>query len=48
MLPRIDAWYFRKPGTLETWGSPAFRRRLWVRSQGRRVRQVMTRRGRDQ
>jgi peptidoglycan/xylan/chitin deacetylase (PgdA/CDA1 family) len=48
LLPRLDAWYFRKPGTLETWGSPTFRRRLWVRSRGRRVREVMTRRGRDQ
>jgi peptidoglycan/xylan/chitin deacetylase (PgdA/CDA1 family) len=47
LLPRLDAWYFRKPGILETWGSPAFRRRLWVRAQGRRVRAVTMRRGRD-
>lgn len=47
LLPRLDALYFRKPGTLEAWGSPAFRRRLWVRAQGRRVRDV-TWRGRRQ
>jgi peptidoglycan/xylan/chitin deacetylase (PgdA/CDA1 family) len=37
-LPRLDAYYFRRVGQLERWGSPAFRRRLWLRAQGRRVR----------
>lgn len=47
LLPRLDAWYFRKPGTLDAWGTGAFRRRLWVRAQGRRVREAITR-GRGQ
>jgi peptidoglycan/xylan/chitin deacetylase (PgdA/CDA1 family) len=42
LLPRIDAWYFRKPGHLEAWGSAAFRRRLWIRAQGRRVRAMVS------
>jgi peptidoglycan/xylan/chitin deacetylase (PgdA/CDA1 family) len=42
LLPRIDAWYFSKPGHLEAWGSPAFRRRLWIRAQGRRVRAMVS------
>jgi len=41
-LPRLDAYYFRRAGQLEGWGSPAFRRRLWLRAQGRRVKSVMT------
>ena len=41
LLPRIDAWYFRKSGHLEAWGSAAFRRRLWIRAQGRRVRAMV-------
>ena len=48
LLPRLDAWYFRRIGDLENWGSPAFRRRLWVRAQGRRVRALMTTGGRGQ
>ena len=39
-LPRLDAYYFQEPGTLEAWGTPAFdrfvRRRHWLR----RVRRV--------
>jgi len=42
LLPRLDAWYFRREGALEDWGSAAFRRRLWIRAQGRRVRELMT------
>lgn len=38
-LPRLDMYYFRQKGQLEAWGSPTFRRRLWLRAQGRRVRQ---------
>ena len=41
LLPRLDAWYFQRDGMLESWGSPAFRRWLWVRAQGRRVRALM-------
>jgi peptidoglycan/xylan/chitin deacetylase (PgdA/CDA1 family) len=48
LLPRLDAWYFRRIGVLESWGSPAFRRRLWIRAQGRRVRALMTAGGREQ
>jgi len=42
-LPRLDAWYFRVPGQLESWGAPGFRRRLWVRRQARRVRRLIAR-----
>ena len=48
LLPRLDAWYFQQPGHLEAWGSSAFRRRLWLRAQGRRVRAVVGARGRSQ
>lgn len=41
LLPRLDAWYFRRAGALEGWGSAAFRRRVWLRAQGRRVRALM-------
>ena len=40
-LPRVDMYYLRGPGRLESWGSPAFRRRLWLRAQARRVRQYV-------
>jgi peptidoglycan/xylan/chitin deacetylase (PgdA/CDA1 family) len=40
-LPRLDAWYFGAPGQLEAWGAPAFRRRLWMRRQARRVRRLI-------
>jgi peptidoglycan/xylan/chitin deacetylase (PgdA/CDA1 family) len=41
LLPRIDVYYFRGLGQLEAWGQPSFRRRLWLRAQGRRVRHLM-------
>lgn len=44
-LPRLDAWYFQESRQLEAWGSAAFRRRLWLRAQGRRVRALVTARG---
>ena len=47
LLPRLDAWYFRDAGQLEDWGSPAFRRRVWLRAQGRRVKALMTAGGRS-
>jgi peptidoglycan/xylan/chitin deacetylase (PgdA/CDA1 family) len=46
LLPRLDAWYFREPGALEGWGSSSFRRRLWIRAQGRRVRALVASGGR--
>ena len=46
LLPRLDAWYFRGPGALEGWGTSSFRRRLWIRAQGRRVRALVTSGGR--
>jgi peptidoglycan/xylan/chitin deacetylase (PgdA/CDA1 family) len=48
LLPRLDAWYFRRSGTLEAWGTAAFRRRIWIRAQGRRVRAMMAATGRSQ
>jgi peptidoglycan/xylan/chitin deacetylase (PgdA/CDA1 family) len=41
LLPRLDMYYFRGRGQLEAWGSAAFRRRLWLRAHGRRVREMM-------
>lgn len=41
LLPRLDAWYFQKSGLLESWGSARFRRYVWLRAQGRRVRSLM-------
>jgi peptidoglycan/xylan/chitin deacetylase (PgdA/CDA1 family) len=40
-LPRLDMFYFRGEGRLESWGSSSFRRRLWLRAQARRVRQYV-------
>lgn len=40
-LPRLDAWYFQSAGQLEQWGSPRFRRRLWLRARGRDVRRLV-------
>lgn len=40
-LPRLDAYYFRDAGRLETWGTAAFRRRLAWRGFARRARQAM-------
>jgi peptidoglycan/xylan/chitin deacetylase (PgdA/CDA1 family) len=36
-VPRVDMYYFRAPGALESWGTPAFARRLQVRRGLRRV-----------
>ena len=38
MLPRIDAYYLRVPGRLESFGTPAFKRYLRIRSRGRHLR----------
>ncbi len=48
LLPRLDAWYFQDPSRLEDWGSPSFRRWLWLRAQGRRVRAVVGTLGKSQ
>ncbi len=42
LLPRIDVFYFRRRGQLQTWGTGWFSRRLWSRRQARRVRRVMS------
>jgi peptidoglycan/xylan/chitin deacetylase (PgdA/CDA1 family) len=41
-VPRLDAYYFRRPGVLQRFGSIPFRRYLWLRSRGRRLRQALT------
>ena len=41
LLPRLDMYYFRAPGSLERWGTAKFRRRLWLRAQARRVRRQL-------
>jgi peptidoglycan/xylan/chitin deacetylase (PgdA/CDA1 family) len=38
LLPRLDMFYLRAPGRLESWGTPRFRRRLWLRARARGVR----------
>lgn len=38
MLPRLDAYYFRTPASIEAWGSPAFLRSVRRRAFARRVR----------
>lgn len=41
LLPRIDAYYFRREGQLEQWGTPGFARYVHTRALGRRVRRAM-------
>jgi hypothetical protein len=41
LLPRLDMHYFRAPGRLESWGTPAFGRYLWLRSQARWLRETL-------
>jgi peptidoglycan/xylan/chitin deacetylase (PgdA/CDA1 family) len=41
-LPRLDMYYLRAPGWLESWGSARFGQRLWLRAQARRLRQVLS------
>jgi peptidoglycan/xylan/chitin deacetylase (PgdA/CDA1 family) len=45
LVPRLDMWYFRQGEQLEKWGSAAFRGRLWLRGQARRVRGLAGRMG---
>lgn len=36
LLPRLDMYYFREPGTIEAWGSAEFSRRVsWIRARRR-------------
>jgi peptidoglycan/xylan/chitin deacetylase (PgdA/CDA1 family) len=42
-LPRIDAYYLRRPGRLESFGSPAFARYLRVRRKGRSLKSSVVR-----
>ena len=40
-LPRLDTFYLQGPGRLESWGTPAFSSRLWVRSRARWLRKSL-------
>ncbi|MDQ3242732.1 MAG: polysaccharide deacetylase family protein [Gemmatimonadota bacterium] len=40
-LPRLDMYYFREPGKLESWGTPRFERYLRLRAGARRLRAAM-------
>jgi peptidoglycan/xylan/chitin deacetylase (PgdA/CDA1 family) len=46
LLPRLDMFYFRDEGQLESWGTSAFKRRLWIRAQGRKVKKMVQGMGR--
>lgn len=46
LLPRLDMFYFRDEGQLESWGTNAFKRRLWLRAQGRKVKRLVQGSGR--
>lgn len=39
-LPRLDMGYFGRTGSLDGWGTPAFRARLGVRNSLRRIRRT--------
>jgi peptidoglycan/xylan/chitin deacetylase (PgdA/CDA1 family) len=41
-IPRLDMYYLRQPGALESWGTPQFRRRLWSVQLRRQLREVLT------
>jgi peptidoglycan/xylan/chitin deacetylase (PgdA/CDA1 family) len=41
LVPRLDAWYFREPGSLESWGSTSFHLRVLARDTVRRVRRLV-------
>jgi peptidoglycan/xylan/chitin deacetylase (PgdA/CDA1 family) len=45
LLPRLDMFYYREAGRLDRWGTPAFRRHLWLRSTLRQVRGALGRPG---
>jgi peptidoglycan/xylan/chitin deacetylase (PgdA/CDA1 family) len=41
-IPRLDMYYLREPGALESWGTPRFRRLLWSVRLRRQLREVIT------
>ncbi len=43
LLPRLDSYYLRSPGSLETWGSRRFRMRLGLLARARSVRGTLSR-----
>lgn len=43
LIPRLDAYYFRNEGRLESWGTPTFKRYLRLRRRGRSLRASMLR-----
>lgn len=43
LVPRVDAYYLRRPGRLEMFGTPEFERYLRARSRGRRLRNRVVR-----
>jgi peptidoglycan/xylan/chitin deacetylase (PgdA/CDA1 family) len=42
-LPRLDAYYFQAPGTLEAFGAAPFRSRVFLRRQARKLRRWIAR-----
>ena len=48
LLPSLDASYFQRSGTIEAWGTAAFRRRLWIRARARKMRVLMAPASRSQ
>jgi peptidoglycan/xylan/chitin deacetylase (PgdA/CDA1 family) len=43
LMPRLDSYYLRAPGTLESWGTTRFRLRLGLLAGARSVRGSLTR-----
>lgn len=41
LLPRLDMYYFRRPGRLEAWGNLSFQWRLVIRARARGLRQAL-------
>lgn len=41
LIPRIDMYYFRRRGWLESWGTPAFARYLRLRRAGRQAKRSL-------
>ena len=41
-VPRFDMYYFRRPGALERWGTPGFRRHVRSVQLRRHLREVLT------
>ena len=43
-LPRLDTYYYREEGRLESWGTPRFRWHLAARQAGRKLRERLAQR----